>query len=132
MRASFGERTRAVRRSIAASLQRRAALSPGELPPVSASSWQGTVVSPGGAPAPPECHEVRSLTARRRRIADVGFTRYRPSKSDPANITHHDSALGGSDHGDYIPVIIVLSSAGQNHGILNGDNYFRAARAISV
>jgi len=46
-------RTRAVRRSIAASLQRRVALSPGELPSVSASSWQGTVVSPGGAPAPP-------------------------------------------------------------------------------
>ena len=36
--------------------------------PPSASSWQGTVVSPGGAPAPPGCGGYVSSPARRRRI----------------------------------------------------------------
>src|SRR6185437_17172940 len=35
--------------------------------PPSASSWQGTVVSPGGAPAPPGCGGYVSSPARGRR-----------------------------------------------------------------
>src|SRR5665213_2085166 len=68
--------------------ERRAAHSPGELPPVSASSSQGTVVSPGGAP--------------RRRPEVRGCVDPLPAgaASYPANITPHDSALGGPDRSD--------------------------------
>ena len=67
--------------------------------PPSASSWQEAIVPPGGAPAPPGCR--RSV-----RLLPAG------AASDPANITLHESALGGSDDGDYIPVNIILSSGG--------------------
>src|SRR6185437_16931845 len=53
--------------------------------PPSASSWQGTLVTPGGAPAPPGCR--RSV-----RLLPAG------AASDPTFITPHDSALGGSDN----------------------------------
>src|SRR6185437_9591338 len=99
----------ASRRAIAASIRRRAALS--DVPfhlafgsklaapfgstasseprasrngPPSASSWQGTLVSPGGAPAPPGCR--RSV-----RLLPAG------AASDPTLTTPHDSALGGLD-----------------------------------
>src|ERR1019366_543132 len=52
--------------------------------PPSASSWQGIVMSPGGAPAPPECR--RSV-----RLLPAG------AASDPTCMTPHESALGGSD-----------------------------------
>jgi hypothetical protein len=58
--------------------------------PPSASSWQGTVVSPGGAPAPPGCR--RSV-----RLLPAG------AASDPTFMTPHDSALGGSDDLEFIP-----------------------------
>src|SRR5665213_4443082 len=99
MRASFGERTRAVRRSIAASLQRRAALSPGNYPGVS-ELLAGDRSVPGRSPS-----AARGLGGCVDPLP-AGAASY------PANITPHDSALGGPDHGDYIPVISVLSSAG--------------------
>ena len=77
--------------SSAAFCQRRAALRAGCFaagPNVSrarrirsASSWQGSLVTPGGAPAPPEC-ELAQL-ARRRRIPlrSNDASRERPSLS---------------------------------------------------
>jgi hypothetical protein len=55
------------------------------------SSWQAPLVVPGGAPAPPECRFAKP--ARGRRVADVGFTRYRPSQGGSAITTPHESAL---------------------------------------
>ena len=62
---------RASRRSTAAfSVRRRAALSTAggwvfaQAPRPSASSWQGAVVPPGGAPTPPECRGLRCLDPR--------------------------------------------------------------------
>src|ERR1019366_2584739 len=52
--------------------------------PLSASSSQGVVVPPGGAPAPPG-------SGRSVRLLPAG------AASDPTCMTPHDSALGGPD-----------------------------------
>ena len=69
---------RAPRRSIAVPFRRGPRFRQGldRLTP-SASSWRGVLVSPGGAPRRPGAGSA-FLPARRHRIADAGFTRYRP------------------------------------------------------
>ena len=66
--------------------------------PAVSHSWQGTVMPPGGAPAPPGCR--RSV-----RLLPAG------AASDPANITLHDSALGGSDNGTIMRIITLTKQA---------------------
>ena len=56
--------------------------------------------APGRSPASPENGGCVLSPARRHRIADVGFTRYRPRKGGPAVMTPHESALGEPDAGD--------------------------------
>jgi hypothetical protein len=56
------------------------------------------VVLPGGrGPGAARGAWVTFAHARGRRIADVGFTRYRPTNGGPTITTPHDSALGGPD-----------------------------------
>jgi hypothetical protein len=81
----------ASRRSIAASSGTGRAFGRGHSPPApSASSWRGTLVCPGGA---------------RCRPGSGGSVHPPPAgaTSDPANITPHDSALGGPDAANINP-----------------------------
>src|ERR1700745_3942323 len=85
----------AFRRAIAASLRRRAALlatTQRRRGPLSTSSWQGILVCPGGAPAPPG-----SLG---------GAFVSRPRAPHPCSTikTPHDSALVEQDGEDYAPI----------------------------
>ena len=71
-------------------------------PPPSASSWQGTVVSPGGAPTQPECAAANRARGRRtgegpelpgarhRRTFAPNLQRAPPVR--PAITTPHESA----------------------------------------
>ena len=108
----------------ASSLRRRAALSlrlgASDSRPMiastSASSWQGTVVSPGGAPTPPG-GELAKLVRGRRIGRRPGIARCRPpgrtphlrrlTPVRPAITTPHDSApqADGTAHGGLIPSV---------------------------
>jgi hypothetical protein len=107
-------RTRAFRRSIAA-VTARAALSirllgvppgcpragPARRP---AASLRGPLRSRAVPPCRPSARPTLGLTSGRR-IADVGFTRYRPNQGGPAIQTSHDDALwNGPDNSAYSPI----------------------------
>jgi hypothetical protein len=70
----------------------------------SASSWRRVIVPASGAPAPPERVRCVKPHARGRRIADVGFTRYRPSKGGSIIETPRDDALSRAGREEYKPV----------------------------
>jgi Putative metallopeptidase len=71
----------ASRRAIAAFLsRRRAALSAKSKTSPSASSWQGAVVPPSGAPAPPECMDLRDPARGHRTKTKAGIPRRRPTE----------------------------------------------------
>ena len=65
----------------------RFSLRPDRLPPqTSASSWQGLIVVPGGAPMPPECPLARRPAGAAPRPANAYASRKRPSEGRGGSI----------------------------------------------
>jgi hypothetical protein len=113
----------ASRRAIAASLRHRAALPatasshlrPSSTAPFGQPHFQasGKAMSPAVSELLAAGHSARGRSPGAAR--ELGGCVHPPpagAASDPTFITPHDSALGGSDDGEYSPVNIVLSSAG--------------------
>ena len=70
-----------LRRSIAALVDAGPRFRPGLIPGSSASSLRGSVVTPGGVPAPPECVLTRHTRRRRTLLRHLARLRRRPSMS---------------------------------------------------
>jgi hypothetical protein len=120
---------RASRRSTAALVRRRAALSTGggwvfaQAPRPSASSWQGAVVPPGGAPTPPECVVCETTPAGAAPAEARDFPPAPATDGDrpvlrpllsvrPASTTPREAPLSGRGCPEYSPTRMDVKIAG--------------------